>query len=678
MRWLIFAVWMAVSTTAVAQEAPPSWSEVVRQADLIVRARVVEPGRWGARVEAEKTFHGAAPDGPFTVVGFNSPMLPPPGIENESLRAGEVYWLFLNRFAGPREEGEPPSWEASEVGLDPGNTWVTPSPFSGDVPELDGQVRVQVLHGGYPHFGAPMPRERWETLLSAMVERFKNGRPAAATLEPWRACLDAGPSAAPDDPRMESPDVRCLGGLLLMGQDTFDERLLRWVDAPAAQAVGAAAALAARSGDERGEPLIIAAAVHPQIEAAIPLLAQAEADGEAVRGRVATLLAPLLAAARTDARPPRPADLSRIRSEEFRANLLRMLVTLRHPAAVPALRAELPYLNDEPLYMGIEGMETAESGSWVEPVFRMLDSAELGRARSILQHVEVFVTPAAEARLLAYLDRPGVPDELQRLALASLAKVGGTDTVAAVKGRLMPRLAFDGRWPDDRVDMVAAELTTLAALAPASAEEPAWIVARQYLGVPRSWARSVHRQAWNQERLALERAALAVLPEGSEVNIRILSAADGPLESRGERIVLLDGKVSAGNSAVLRRQVAAAVSTDPDRVRLCGPDLRNKVRCIRSRGDFWVPHQRLAAPLVQTLGALAGLGDQAVRRPGPDPVMWLAAAQLAGVFDDTATAHLVEELWRPLSFLPVQDEAPPPLVPPLPPLGPRPPGGGPF
>ena len=251
-----------------------------------------------------------------------------------------------------------------------------------------------------------------------------------------------------------------------------------------------------------------------------------------------------------------------------------------------------------------------------------------------------------------------------RLGVRVLGAVGDDSSAALLRTSLEGRLAFEGRWDDDRADEVGAELEALEHLTGAGAADLAWVVARQYLGLPKSYVNQDFRDKSLAEHAALEKAVLRVLPKDSSASVRVVTEREDAFESRGQRVVLVDAKASAGVTEQQRQEVARVAGTTPERVRLCGPDPRGRVRCLRSRGDFWEPHSRMLTPMLRAIGASAGLGERPAEHPEPIAGRWLAWTYVLGWAEPLGVAHVIRELWGPGYLGPVHPDHRPPLVPP--------------
>ncbi|MFK7928490.1 MAG: hypothetical protein AB8H79_09885 [Myxococcota bacterium] len=679
MRALVRAMWTGtwvasallgsiLSAPAQAQDAPMTWPDVLDASPLIVRAKVEQGGRWGARVRVQETFRGQAPGAVLSVVGFATPLLAPPDIDNEALLDGEVVWLFLSPFDGPRAPMDLPTWEASEAKLIPGSTFITPNVFAGDVPLRDGDVRVRLMHASYPHFGAPMPVGAWESLLRHMVQVRDGTELSGAELASYRACLDEPVGAEGSTPGAETADARCLATLLLVGERSWDDRLLKWSQGASALPTGAAAALANRSAHPKGVALIRAAAVHPDPAAIAAVISDARARGPEHLGRISEAVAPLLAAGRRSTSPPAPLTLTQIRSEPNRLRFLQVLAEVGDETSHTALLGELSFLNPHGLATAIDGLEQAKSGSWVEPAFELTSQPNSERVKALLQRVEAHSPPSARGPLLKLLEVPGLRPERQRLVLSALGAVGDEATATLLRDRLTARLRPGLAWTDDEVDLIAAELDALGQISGAGAADLAFEVARRYLGVSRSVSDPEERARWRAERLGLGKRVLAVLPPGSTAAVRVVAERDGGPDLRGSTTILVEARIPEGNTPALARIVATAAGTTPGRVRLCGPDPRGKVRCASPRPPYWLPHQRLATPVVRILIAAAGLGPDRQVPGRRDALFWLLAAETSGLLRDTTTQHLVEAAWAEGLMGPVREDQVPPLVPRLPPL----------
>ncbi len=92
----------------------PDWPTMIKDAKLIVLVEVVEGGNFEAKVKALKTFKGEAPNGTFTVKGFNDSYLAEDDIEKGAFKKGQKYYLFLDK------SGHTPSPTAGNLLLDDG------------------------------------------------------------------------------------------------------------------------------------------------------------------------------------------------------------------------------------------------------------------------------------------------------------------------------------------------------------------------------------------------------------------------------------------------------------------------------------------------------------------------------------------------------------------------------
>jgi len=656
---------------AHAQSLPPSWDQVVGEAELIVRAEVVEPGRFGARVVARETFYGQAPDQPFLVIGFNDSSFPPEIIDLESMRTGETVWLLLQRWPGFRPDREIPNWLEEDWRPEPGVTWTTGSPITGDVPLRGGKVHANLVMAGFHHTAPTLSTERWESLLRAMIDRVKHDRIDSAGLQRARACLDEGVQPQRENRRGETAEARCLAELWLRGQRTMDPRMEGFRAAPTV-ARGVLAGLAAHAGDPSYDDLIRELAVAEDPEGAATMLAVAR-DG--AQDHVARVIAPMLAASRASTSPYPGISLATLRQDATRSRLLAILADLGSEAVVDQIVAELHYLNPESLYVGIDAAERARSQSWVPTILEFVDQAEPRRTTVSLEAIEAHRADTARDALHAFIERDDVDPGLQRLAMRVLGQIGNAQTAARLRARLQERLDFRGAWDDDRVDAVGAELEALEALVGARAADLAWIVARQYIGQPQALVDTDFLTKLEAERDTLRKSVLQALPAGSQARVQVVFEREDAFESRGQRVVLVDVTATGGVSEALRAEIARRAGTEPEHVRLCGPDLRKRVRCIRTRGAFWERHPRLVRPALLAIGAQAGLGPRAAQHPDPTAGRWLAIAEARGWIRDIEADHIIDDLWGPRFQGPFSEDDRPPLVPPdLPPFDPTAPG----
>ena len=156
-RRLVLFAFLAFPAPALASLwVDPDWATMITESKLIVRATVIEGGKFKAKVAATRTFRGTAPAGAFTVTGFNNHHWPAAAIEKESFKTGETYYLFL--------QGQ-------------GESWAVWTPTAGDLPVVDDKVRYSLTGTGY--------------------SLQRDGRPVAGLEELLRATL-AAESGAPD------------------------------------------------------------------------------------------------------------------------------------------------------------------------------------------------------------------------------------------------------------------------------------------------------------------------------------------------------------------------------------------------------------------------------------------------------------------------------------------------
>ena len=621
--WFIMLAWLLVGGAAHAQGWPEkTWSEYVREADLIVRARVIEGGTWGAVVEVEQTYAGTPPGGPLTIVGINDPMFPPDVLEQQTWRKGDVNWLFLDRWTGPRFPGEPQIWRKDGLAMPEGSTYAPPAPSLADIPLRDDGVHVRFVAPVMPDPASVIPRAEWEALLADLIAVHRQQRPSKL-LALARSCL-----GSPHDEELESrfsepADAACLGRLTMLRETRYDERLPAYAASKHVATRGALGALAVGIDDPRADKLVVDA-VLDKVELAHVLTVKAGLDGK--KDRLGDLLAVLLPASRWSPPPRLPVDPAIIRSEHARLQLTRAVGALQRPKDEIVFVNELYYANPAVLYPMVEALQGIRPGSWVEPVEELLQLGGRKRTRTLLEVAHELREPAARDLLERFVQREDVDEDMIRLAMWALQPIGDAGTSAMIRRRLTPRLTDDVQWDAATVDMVAAELELLRAIEGPEARDLAYRVSRLYLSWPRQLADAKPRAAWDAFVQERTRVATGVLPPGSEVQLHVV-ATDAQVQTgklSGAR-VYVNGKVPSGLMPAHRTAVANALGIDVDHVRLCGVGPKGH-RCHEKRGTVWRLHQVLAGPAIGIIGEAAGYGDRPLDPVDPTAARWFALA----------------------------------------------------
>jgi hypothetical protein len=632
---------LLVGPVARAQE-PVDWPTLLREADLVVRARVVDGGVWQADVEVEEVYAGAPPADRLTVVGFADPIVPPDALAIEALRSGDQVWLFLEPMGPPLPDPLAMPWTSDPRPTPEGRTFAPPTPHIGDVLRFEDGVHVRLLATSDSIFGPPMAPADWESLLRAMLQVHRDGEPVSQALERARACLDRRPSPPLEDPLYEGEAARCLATLHLLGDDRWTDRILDWgaTEHPATRA--AAAVLASRHLDRPEARTLLVEALLDQdrtvASLAVPLL-QLRADA------VVDMLLPLLSRPRQPDGPPAPVPVARLAPDPVRIRIIELIGALGDGDAVPALAREVRYANPQVLWSLFHALDTLEPGSWVEAARPLLVRPEPRLLQVVVDVLEVRGGEGLADDLARIAFDPRSSPWITRIALRGLSTVGDAAVAQRVQRDVMAHLDEHPSWDDDTVDELGAEVQLLAERRARAALPVAWRLAGSYLGVPRELADPEARARHDRVVKALASRAEDVLPDGAEVEVRWhpagpLGAAPGPKDR-----VLVDGRVPEGLEARHRRAVAEALEVPIEQVRLCGR-VSGRVQCLETRGGVWRRHQVLALPVVRILAAAAGRTEEGWERGAPDPeaAAWLEVFAARGGFEDTDTQAVADSM----------------------------------
>lgn len=565
MRVLLLAVVSLAPSSALASMwTDPSWPELLRFSELVVRAKVVEGGEHQATVEVEATLLGEAPKGPLRVRGFNNGRWPPEARKKESLNTGERYLFFLL----PDQSGD-------------GYRVFTPS--AGEFPIEGDQVRVSLERTGWPRGADPLPLADFEAWV-------KSGLGRRAGKKADRAVCDAQLR------RLERAGERtaALRTLLVAGEDTWSEAF-----APLSASKDAAerAALALVLGGVRG------AKAEPTLER---LLGDADRkvqlaaiEGiEAQRGAAAG--PPLLAVLeKASARPGEQRGLmnpDRTGAASPLEAIVWALVRLQHQPAVPVLQRMYESAEGESVELLGRALGKLGSAPPASALKKQLTGPDPTQAIfAIWEAKQTGLRPELEA----LLDRKDLEPRVLETLLHALAELGDASTAARVAR------SHEARFGGASGDLLAQGVPWMEALArldPNGQRKVLGSALRARTGWdwelasdPRA---SAARLDWAKKQCATARTALA----GKRGEVRC--SAMGGLGATGKDVsVVLEVVSDEGGSPSreLRDRLAAALKLPPAAVGVAftwqGSD--------QNYGEGLVPRRVAEKAIEAALGAMA-------------------------------------------------------------------------
>lgn len=425
-KWVWLFFWLTSGLVWASQWEDPTWQEMLKGSDVIALVEVVEGGKFIAKVRPLTVFKGEAP-AEFYAWGFNNHNWPPEAVEEEALKTGGRYYLFLKPADReylkdmPRIINDAAFTNAVEkLGSSPVFRVSTPS--AGDLPLEGDQVRCSFLRTGYPQFGPKHERAWFESFLRAAIGQA-DPELLAQTMQ-WVRAEPAG------DEKHESRLADLLASYLLLGGDAYDEAFPRVAASQDAGARLVLAELLGRVSGTQAEELLL------------KMLSDQDAlvQGEVVRQLVARgseKVGPILLAHLGEARdgssgPNNIMDPILNRVDGGKLEMIRSLGELKYAPAGPALLDLLSRTtNGYTVRILLDALEKLGRRDYVQALERCLREPE--GLRVVADWAGEKHVVELEPILRAALPRSG--DNRSRV-IEALGKIGNENTAAILRADL--------------------------------------------------------------------------------------------------------------------------------------------------------------------------------------------------------------------------------------------------
>lgn len=438
-KWVWLFLLLTSGLVWASQWEDPTWQEMLKGSDVIALVEVTEGGRFMARVRPLTVFKGQAP-AEFYAWGFNNHNWPPEGVEEESFKTGERYYLFLLKPSPDDREylaGAARVYDDAEITRvlqksPPAPVRFVWTPTAGD-PRLEGdQVRSSLLRTGYPNYGPAHERVWYERFLNAAIAFHSEGRTDAELLAQTLQSVRTEPAG---DEKHESRLADSLASYLLLGGNAYDEAFPRIA---ASQDTGARRVLAELLGRVPGAQAE---------ELLVKMLSDQDAlvQGEVVRQLVARgseKVGPILLAHLGEARdgssgPRNIMDPILNRVEGGKIETIRALGDLKFAPAGPALLELLSRTSDgETVRELLEALEKLGRKDYLLALERCLREPE--GLRAVADWAGEKRVVELEPLLRGALARAG---GLHTVVVDALGKIGDETTAATLIAELRRRIA---------------------------------------------------------------------------------------------------------------------------------------------------------------------------------------------------------------------------------------------
>ncbi|GEM_PF-2829722 len=480
----------------------PGYEKMIRESELIVRARVETGGSDFARVDVLEVFHGDVQGKQLAVGGFNNPHWPAHARRIESFETGQEYVLFLVRFYKPNLDnllrGVDETTRALVESAPLYRVW---TPSAGEVPIENGRALTCLMNTGYPRQKHGLPVAVYLDFLRASVAHLHGGEAKTGYLEQRLASLDGEQGEDGLPPHFH------LKALALCGQKTYDPRFEKAAASEDESTRFATAGLLGRVPGEQSTALLETLAGDKN----------ALVQGEAVRSLVAldsresapTLLGLLPQAGEGAAGPSGLMDPRRNVVLGGKLEIIRALGVFRYKPAESALLPLLETGNERVFDVVLEALRQMGSEGLVDHFRKTLRAEKKTGLRNVLEAIEEHDLTVMKEELEAFLVRE--TSLSQKGAVAStLADIGDARSGEALvdEFRRSTRSTRTGDETREYWEDLLEALGSLKADAP-GAEEAFLGAFYLWTGVHPVMARD---EAVFEKKVALEKALVEKVP----------------------------------------------------------------------------------------------------------------------------------------------------------------------
>ena len=261
-----FIVCLVSVRASASMWTDPTWEQMLKDSKLIALVEVTEGGKIIAKVKPLKVFKGKS-SGEFYVTGYNNQNWPREGIEAESFRQKQRYYLFLRTqdtdslqlaiLDDAARTSAEPEWKKLLQQAKNGAVWYVWTPSSGDLPVDGRNVHYSLLGTSYPDAAKARSCAEFERFLKAAIAYQVAGKKDPGLLEKTLQAIRNQSQKQTDSADKESGLAYFVSAYFLLGGRAYHEVFEKTAVGDDADARFMLARLLGSINDQRANKLLL-------------------------------------------------------------------------------------------------------------------------------------------------------------------------------------------------------------------------------------------------------------------------------------------------------------------------------------------------------------------------------------------------------------------------------------